>query len=33
MENWADDLAAVMDASAKATVTTQHSGTVMQGLW
>src|SRR4051794_22825577 len=33
MDNWADDLSAVMEASAKATVTTLHSGTVMQGLW
>jgi hypothetical protein len=34
MENWADDLGAVMKASAKATtVTTLHSGTVTQGLW
>ena len=33
MENWADDLGAVMEASGRATVTTQHSGTVMQGLW
>jgi hypothetical protein len=32
MENWADDLGAVMKASAKATVTTLHSGTVIHGL-
>ena len=34
MENWADDLGAVVKASAKATsLTTLHSGTVTQGLW
>jgi hypothetical protein len=33
MENWADDLGALMKASARATVTTLHSGTVIQGLW
>jgi hypothetical protein len=33
MENWADDLGAVMQASGKTTVTTLHNGTVTQGLW
>jgi hypothetical protein len=33
VENWADDLAAVMQASARATVTTLHRGTVIQALW
>jgi hypothetical protein len=33
MDNWGDDLGAVMEASEKATVTTLHSGTVMHGLW
>ena len=32
MENWADDLGAVMKASSKATLTTLHSGTVIQGI-
>jgi hypothetical protein len=32
-ESWADDLGALVAASARATVTTQHSGTVIQGLW
>jgi hypothetical protein len=33
MENWAADLGAVVKASAKASVTTLHSGTVIHGLW
>lgn len=32
MENW-KDLSAVVDASGRATVATQHSGTVVQALW
>jgi hypothetical protein len=32
MENWTD-LGAVVDASARATVATLHSGTVVQALW
>jgi hypothetical protein len=33
MENWAEDLGAVVQLSAKATVATLHSGTVIQALW
>jgi hypothetical protein len=33
MENWGDDLRAVTEASARATVTTLHNGTVTQALW
>jgi hypothetical protein len=32
MDNW-KDLAAVVDASGRATVATLHSGTVVQALW
>lgn len=32
MGNW-KDLGALVDASARATVATQHSGTVIQALW
>ena len=33
MEKWADDLGAVMQASTRATVSTQHRGTVINALW
>jgi len=33
MQNWAEDLAAVMQASSKAKVSTLHSGTVINALW
>jgi hypothetical protein len=33
MENWGDDLRAVMEASTRATVTTLHNGTVIEALW
>jgi hypothetical protein len=33
MEKWAEDLGAVMQASTRATVSTQHSGTVINALW
>ena len=33
MQNWAEDLNAVIEHSKKATVTTQHTGTAIQGLW
>jgi hypothetical protein len=33
MEKWAEDLGAVMQASTRATVSTLHSGTVVQALW
>jgi hypothetical protein len=33
MEKWADDLGAVMQASTRATVSTQHAGTVINALW
>jgi hypothetical protein len=33
MERWADDLGAVMQASSRATVSTLHSGVVIQALW
>ena len=32
MDNW-QDLGALVEASARATVATQHSGTVVQALW
>jgi hypothetical protein len=32
MQNWAEDLGAVMQASAKATVSTLHGGTVIHAL-
>jgi hypothetical protein len=32
-ENWAEDLRAVIEKSAKATVATLHSGTVVHALW
>ena len=33
METWADDLGAVVQGSARATVSTLHSGTVVNALW
>jgi hypothetical protein len=33
MEKWAEDLGAVMEASKRATVSTLHTGTVIQALW
>jgi hypothetical protein len=33
IENWGDDLSAVIEASTRATVTTLHDGTVTQALW
>jgi hypothetical protein len=33
MENWGNDLTAVVEASTTATVTTLHNGTVTQALW
>lgn len=33
MAQWADDLGAVVQASARATVSTLHSGTVVNALW
>jgi hypothetical protein len=32
MEKWAEDLGAVMEASKRATVSTLHTGTVIQAL-
>jgi hypothetical protein len=33
MKTWADDLGAVVQGSARATVATLHSGTVVNALW
>jgi hypothetical protein len=33
METWADDLGAVVQGSARATVSTLHGGTVVNALW
>ena len=33
METWADDLGAVVQGSARASVSTLHSGTVVNALW
>ena len=33
MKTWADDLGAVVQGSARATVSTLHSGTVVNALW
>jgi hypothetical protein len=33
METWADDLGAVVQGSARATVSTLHSGRVVNALW
>src|SRR3954453_21314529 len=33
MEKWADDLGAVVQASKRGTVSTLHSGTVVNALW
>jgi hypothetical protein len=33
IDNWAEDLGAVVKASSRATVATLHSGTVVQALW
>ena len=33
MQNWAEDLTSEMQASTQATVSTLHSGTVINALW
>ena len=33
MENWADDLGAVAEASKRANVATLHNGSIIQALW